>query len=232
MTEFDPKKRYHLRGILVVADQKDRLYLLQDHYDSSSDPLEIMETKPQRQWWRLCYDVSVPASASVDKVTQEVTLDAARDTKASISLVYANDEMLSTENTGPLPASLEEFVRADNNTFRGQVDAAQQLDVAVDQQVDSAMVSRSTSFEDEPMASAQLAEQKPFIRFFDGVGNNDRNQLADTTALEQSRTDDDDPNERIVEMQEVQRNPTGKMLYRGIRGRGHRRSESDEEMDG
>ncbi|KAI8940815.1 hypothetical protein NX059_002077 [Plenodomus lindquistii] len=92
-----------------VATRRDVVYLL--HPDIKSDVPDA------RQWWRMQYDTESTSPVIMrDRLTQQDVVERAATESASVLLVYANDEAISSD-PAPLPKPLVEFVKKDNLNF-------------------------------------------------------------------------------------------------------------------
>ncbi|KFZ24563.1 hypothetical protein V502_00948 [Pseudogymnoascus sp. VKM F-4520 (FW-2644)] len=90
--------------------------------------------KDADQWWKIEYSPSGSQQVNVVKVAQtEVLFAASKETKCCI-IVYASEAALA-EPLRPLPEPLENFVRADNQSFRAEFSTNPEL---VDTSTDTA----------------------------------------------------------------------------------------------
>ncbi|KAI9722082.1 MAG: hypothetical protein M1828_004896 [Chrysothrix sp. TS-e1954] len=217
-TEFDPKSKYHLRGVVLFNGAKEDTYVLQDPLEEGVTLIDVEKDELSSQWWHLSYEVFGTASTRTERVTEEAVLEAARNATATTLLIYASEEMLSSDNTKPLTQPLEDFVKADNNTFRGQLETLQSIGIAEDRMDDSAFASRATSIQDEPMASVEVVS--------------DDRATGDAAIPDRPDTSQDGSNIKNMEMAEVHGPSTGDFLFRGMRGDEAMEEDHDEKMGG
>ena len=73
------------------------------------------------QWWRITYSASDTKPVCKMKVDEDLVLQAAMEEGKTAILVYASERATDERFNQPLPAALENFVRADNLAFAAEL---------------------------------------------------------------------------------------------------------------
>ena len=84
--------------------------------------------KPAQNWFKMSYETMGAPSIRCEIVSEEAVISAARNAHSEVLLVYANEQMISTDENQDLPQPLAEFVRADNMAFRASMDTMHIID--------------------------------------------------------------------------------------------------------
>ncbi|KAF4976047.1 hypothetical protein FZEAL_7225 [Fusarium zealandicum] len=109
-------KKYLLRGVIASPNI---VYVCQRR-EADLVELDGEDSKPADQWWRLAYEPNEEPAVKAEAIgIERVFHDMWLDTKTP-TLVYATEEALKTPME-PLSSQLERFVKAENKTFRQEL---------------------------------------------------------------------------------------------------------------
>ncbi|KAI1415145.1 hypothetical protein F5Y13DRAFT_156740 [Hypoxylon sp. FL1857] len=116
---WNPTNKYSLRGVALTSELA---YVCvrqgADSMDTDGSP------KSKDQWWKIGYSPSDATPVKAEKAKLEDVLHAAGTESNYPILVYATEAAMETEPI-PLSDALRMFVRADNRTFRQELDQEQ-----------------------------------------------------------------------------------------------------------
>ncbi|OAA72527.1 ubiquitin interaction domain-containing protein [Cordyceps fumosorosea ARSEF 2679] len=108
-------KKYLLRG---VATERDVIFVCRRQ---QTDLVDLGDSASKRdQWWRLAYALGEEHPVKAEKIEMErVMREVWQETKTPL-IIYATEDALRIPND-PLTLPLERFVKADNKTFRNEL---------------------------------------------------------------------------------------------------------------
>ncbi|KAI1138861.1 hypothetical protein F5Y05DRAFT_382632 [Hypoxylon sp. FL0543] len=116
---WNPTKKYSLRGVALTNELA---------YVCVRQDTDLMDTedspRSKDQWWKIGYSSGNATPVKTEKATLEEVLHAAGTESKYPLLVYASEAAMEAEPI-PLSDALRMFVRADNRSFRQELDQEQ-----------------------------------------------------------------------------------------------------------